>query len=946
MRGIQTSSGHGRVKTRIRRRRSASIVALALIGFASTLSATMLDVDRNGTIGPESDLVYVARSLLGLSPVPPSYRVTQPAIPDDAAIDERVTRAVPYLDVDLSGTVAVDTDVLFITRYLLGLAPVPNSYRSGVLLPPDPEVEASIAPLLVPGALVAPEPIDVGEIGSGASRDVNLLLENEGDGYLTVESVESSDPNTFAILAWPPAGVATPYAVIPPGESLAVGIRFGPVADGESRLFTATLEIVSDDPDSPVRNVPIEGDFNESATPFATATPTATPTITPTPTWTFTLTRTETRTPTVTPTPQPPVIGSLSPALGYQGRQTQVRIRGSFLANATNVSVDGEGVGVTILPGGTEFDLYVRLDIGLAAALGVRQLSVVTPFGATSANFEIRAKYVDLSPTNLGVPTRATGSLTVTLQEPAAEPGQTLVVSSSRPDRAAVPAEVVVPAGQTTTSIPITTDRIVGSANIGVTGEGFSARTVPVEVSRRTFIASVPQFGPGTTAKGKIDLASPAPAGGATFQLSIRVQDTNLVQLPQTTVVVPEGASSTTFDVVGLSVGTVDLTLDGTADGYETRTISFLVADRFLNVPAADVIGLNETLNVAVTLTPDGAPSGGITVNVAASDPNVLEVLTPTLSFSSGQTSRTATVRGRGVAGLVDLTVSHPSYAPDTMRLAVSGTLDSNDADGDGIPNDIEEQLYGTDPASVDSDEDGYPDNVEIDEGSDPTSADSIPVAVTTFAVAPAFTVTNRRGDKVGLASVVFSVSNRSLAAAAEQPGNEALLRYASGPAFSVANSGPGNSFATAWSFFSTDNRSSGTLRESYFPEFTVTNRGPANIEVAATTLTVDNGTLRIVLVDFDPPGSDVEGERVEILNAGAFAVDMTGWTLRDLSGTTFTFPSFVLGPQQSVNVWVKSGTATATDLYWGRGSEVWDATDRAVLRDASGNLRDVRAYP
>ena len=44
--------------------------------------------------------------------------------------------------------------------------------------------------------------------------------------------------------------------------------------------------------------------------------------------------------------------------------------------------------------------------------------------------------------------------------------------------------------------------------------------------------------------------------------------------------------------------------------------------------------------------------------------------------------------------------------------------------------------------------------------------------------------------------------------------------------------------------------------------------------------------------------------------------------------------------------MWVKSGTDTATDLYWGRGNPVWNNDgDVAVLRDAGGGEMDRCAY-
>jgi hypothetical protein len=94
--------------------------------------------------------------------------------------------------------------------------------------------------------------------------------------------------------------------------------------------------------------------------------------------------------------------------------------------------------------------------------------------------------------------------------------------------------------------------------------------------------------------------------------------------------------------------------------------------------------------------------------------------------------------------------------------------------------------------------------------------------------------------------------------------------------------------------------------------------------------------------IEYDPPGDDLQNEYVRIENTGGSAANMTNWTLSDVAGNTFTFPPFTLNPGASVHVWTKAGTGTATDLYWGRGSSVWDnAGDCAYLRDRVGNQVD-----
>lgn len=101
---------------------------------------------------------------------------------------------------------------------------------------------------------------------------------------------------------------------------------------------------------------------------------------------------------------------------------------------------------------------------------------------------------------------------------------------------------------------------------------------------------------------------------------------------------------------------------------------------------------------------------------------------------------------------------------------------------------------------------------------------------------------------------------------------------------------------------------------------------------------------VRIVSVESDPPGRDardLNGEQAVLRNEGGVPVVMTGWRLRDDSTRNrFGFPDgFTLGPGAEVVVHVGSGTATATDLYWGNRFPLWgNRGDTALLLDPIGN--------
>lgn len=96
-----------------------------------------------------TDIVYIARHLLGLVPVPESFRAQPDTIPPDAEMANRIDLLGMLLDVDVNETVQMATDIIYIARDLLDLPPVPVSFRVlDPAIPPDEEIEARIQALL------------------------------------------------------------------------------------------------------------------------------------------------------------------------------------------------------------------------------------------------------------------------------------------------------------------------------------------------------------------------------------------------------------------------------------------------------------------------------------------------------------------------------------------------------------------------------------------------------------------------------------------------------------------------------------------------------------------------------------------------------------------------------------------------------------------------------
>lgn len=113
------------------------------------------------------------------------------------------------------------------------------------------------------------------------------------------------------------------------------------------------------------------------------------------------------------------------------------------------------------------------------------------------------------------------------------------------------------------------------------------------------------------------------------------------------------------------------------------------------------------------------------------------------------------------------------------------------------------------------------------------------------------------------------------------------------------------------------------------------------------STAPVPVGSVRISKIQY--AASTLNGEYLELTNRTRTAITLTGWTVRDAGGNTFTFGPKGLAAGASVVVHTGTGTNArphAADWYWGRTTQVWDqAADAAALRTATGATIDSCRY-
>ena len=112
----------------------------------------------------------------------------------------------------------------------------------------------------IPDIAVSPLAIDFGQITLGANAATTVTIHNNGSADLTVSAI--SDPGgAFALTNLP-----TLTAIISPGNTATFDVTFSPAAIGAT---AASVNISSDDPDSPIVEIQLTGEGIDNSPPPA-----------------------------------------------------------------------------------------------------------------------------------------------------------------------------------------------------------------------------------------------------------------------------------------------------------------------------------------------------------------------------------------------------------------------------------------------------------------------------------------------------------------------------------------------------------------------------------------------------------------------------------------------------------------------------------------------------
>ncbi len=284
------------------------------------------------------------------------------------------------------------------------------------------------------------------------------------------------------------------------------------------------------------------------------------------------------------------VLKVLAPRVLTIGFPSSTPVGGSTVTGTIRLSAKapagGCTVNITVGHPGVTAPATVIVDAGLdtatfAATLPVVAVDTGVPWKArlngAFKTFSMTIKpaavlAVTFSPVSATGGAPMTGKVTLTGQAP--EGGTSVSLVSALPGVAAVPVSVVVPAGATNVSFPVTTVPVVTDTNVSITATtgavsrvGTARILAPVVTA---FVTSSSTLQGGRTLSGRVNISGVAPAGGVTVVLT----SSNNSVSPPATVIVPEGTKTIAFTIPTNAVTvSTPVTLTATTAGTSRSVI-------------------------------------------------------------------------------------------------------------------------------------------------------------------------------------------------------------------------------------------------------------------------------------------------------------------------------------------------------------------------------------
>jgi hypothetical protein len=181
--------------------------------------------------------------------------------------------------------------------------------------------------------------------------------------------------------------------------------------------------------------------------------------------------------------------------------------------------------------------------------------------------------------------------------------------------------------------------------------------------------AGIPGVGVGLSATVNVTLNTPAGAGGVS--VDVTSQNTNLVSVTGSPVVIPQGQTAGTVTINGGAAGTTTITAQAT--GYTSAVLTVDVQSRAIALPLTINVPYGQTTQIPVQIGAP-APAGGVDIDVVSDNPSFVAVQASPLHINAGGLTVNATLIGV-LPGSATITASNPAYNFATSTATTSAAL-------------------------------------------------------------------------------------------------------------------------------------------------------------------------------------------------------------------------------------------------------------------------------
>ncbi len=113
-----------------------------------------------------------------------------------------------------------------------------------------------------------------------------------------------------------------------------------------------------------------------------------------------------------------------------------------------------------------------------------------------------------------------------------------------------------------------------------------------------------------------------------------------------------------------------------------------------------------------------------------------------------------------------------------------------------------------------------------------------------------------------------------------------------------------------------------------------------AAVPVQTSAATLPSADTPVIEIQNIFGAGDVKTEVVRLRRLGSGELQMTGWTLKNDNGLTYTFPELLLYTDGAVELYSRPGVDSVIELHWNLQQPAWGSGVTASLYDTNGNLR------